>query len=299
MDYIKTNLSRLGDVVPMDSLKKHTTLKIGGKAKYVLYPKHFLALSQAIDFLNSQSIPFKLLGKGSNVLCGDQVYEGCIIKLDRYFNEFFFQDNRLFAMSGCSIIALAHEAMKVSLSGLEFASGIPATLGGTIYMNAGAYKSCMKDIVQRVLVYRDGDFEWMDQSVLAFDYRHSIFHEKPTWIIVAAELMLEQGQQNNIREVMQTRRERRMESQPLELPSAGSVFRNIKDKAAWQYISDVGLRGYQVGGAKISEKHTNFIVNVKDATASDFLAVVQHVQATVKLKYDEDMIMEVEKFNCQ
>lgn len=299
MDLIEKTLSQLGDLELHDSLDKHTTLRIGGKANYVLYPKHFLALSHAIDFLVQQQVPFKLLGKGSNILCGDQDYEGCIIKLDRYFNDFFFQNDELYAMSGCSIIALSHEAMKHSMTGLEFASGIPATLGGTIYMNAGAYKASMKDIVQRVLVYRHHDFEWVEAGDLDFDYRHSIFHLHSDWVIVAAQLKLQLGQQEVIRELMQTRRERRMDTQPLEYPSAGSVFRNIKDKAAWQYISDGGLRGYQVGGAKISEKHTNFIINEGSATAKDFLAVVKQVQAVVKEKYNEEMIMEVEIFNCQ
>ena len=187
--------------------------------------------------------------------------------------------------------------MKNELSGLEFASGIPGTVGGVTFMNAGAYKSSMADIIDSVSVYRDGKIEWIQNADCGFSYRTSIFQKHPDWIILAVKMTLQKGDQKEIRELMDSRRERRMNSQPLDKHSAGSIFRNPEEIPAWKLIEGAGFRGKRIGDAVVSEKHVNFIVNENHASAKDFITLVTDVQKAVKDKYDIDLYMEVEKFN--
>ena len=280
--------------VPLSSM---TTLRIGGNARYVCYPDDVVSLDGIIRLLDKEGIPYKVFGRGSNMLCSDDDYEGAIIRLDRGFDRYYFNDDHLIAYAGCSIIHLAYESMKNELSGLEFASGIPGTVGGLTFMNAGAYKSCMKDIVERVMVYRNGTTEWINADDCGFAYRHSIFHEHPDWIILAADMKLEHKDDNEIREVIESRKARRMATQPLDKPSAGSVFRNPDEIPAWQLIEGIGYRGRQVGGAKVSEKHVNFIVNENRASATDFMTLVDEITKKVMEQYGIELHMEVEKFN--
>ena len=299
MEKLAKELQQYGQVQENVSLRTMTTLRIGGNARIVVYPKNILALTQVIREIKEADVPFKLIGKGSNLLCSDDDYNGVVIRLDRTFTEYYFDHDICYAEAGCSIIALAYSAMKNSLSGLEFASGIPGTVGGVTYMNAGAYKSNMASIIQEVFVYRDGQLCWMDVSECEFAYRTSIFQKHPQWIVLAVKMKLEQGNEDEIRSLMDQRRERRMSSQPLEMPSAGSVFRNPDERAAWQYIEDIGYRGKSIGGAVVSEKHVNFIVNKDNATASDFITLVSEIQDKVKEQFGVELKMEVEKFNWQ
>ena len=299
MERLVKELQQYGQVQEHVSLRTMTTLRIGGNARIVVYPKNILALTQVIREIKEADVPFKLIGKGSNLLCSDDDYNGVVIRLDRTFTEYYFDHDVCYAEAGCSIIALAYSAMKNSLSGLEFASGIPGTVGGVTYMNAGAYKSNMASIIQEVFVYRDGQLCWMDVNDCEFAYRTSIFQKHPDWIVLAVKMKLEPGNEDEIRNLMDQRRERRMSSQPLEMPSAGSVFRNPDDRAAWQYIEDIGYRGKSIGGAAVSEKHVNFIVNKDNATASDFITLVSEIQDKVKEQFGVELKMEVEKFNWQ
>ena len=299
MEKLVKELQQYGQVQEHVSLRTMTTLRIGGNARIVVYPKNILALTQVIREIKEADVPFKLIGKGSNLLCSDDDSNGVVIRLDRTFTEYYFDHDICYAEAGCSIIALAYSAMKNSLSGLEFASGIPGTVGGVTYMNAGAYKSNMASIIQEVFVYRDGQLCWMDVNDCEFAYRTSIFQKHPQWIVLAVKMKLEQGNEDEIRSLMDQRRERRMSSQPLEMPSAGSVFRNPDERAAWQYIEDIGYRGKSIGGAAVSEKHVNFIVNKDNATASDFITLVSEIQAKVKEQFGVELKMEVEKFNWQ
>lgn len=278
-------------------LSKMTTLRIGGIAKYVIYPENTLSLQAVISKLNENNVPFKVIGKGSNLLCSDDDFEGAIIRLDRYLCGSYFDNETLVAEAGCSIIALSYEALKNELSGLEFASGIPGTVGGVTFMNAGAYKSSMSDIIECVSVYRDGKIEWLTNEECEFSYRTSIFQKHLDWIILAIKMKLKRANQQDIRELMDSRRERRMSSQPLDKPSAGSVFRNPCESPAWKLIEGVGYRGKRIGDAVVSDKHVNFIVNDGNATAKDFITLVEEVQKAVKEKYGIDLYMEVEKFN--
>lgn len=295
---IVERLEKHGDLEIDAPLSKHTTYRIGGNAKYFIYPKNELSLMRIIETCKEEGLAFKVFGKGSNILCSDEMFHGVIICLDRYFNEFNFEaDGTCFAQAGVSLILLANHAMQAAFSGLEFASGIPATVGGAIAMNAGAYKSDMSTIVKRAYVLKNNECVWIDQADLEFAYRHSIFHQHQDWIILGVELCLQQGNQKEIRELIDSRRQRRQASQPLEKPCAGSVFRNPNAQQAWELIEGCGLRGKQIGGAKISEKHANFIVNEGDATARDIHQLVCLVQDLVFDKYGVHLKMEVEKFN--
>lgn len=294
---IYTKLSNFAPIKKDVSFKTMTTLRIGGTAAYVATPENMIALQALIETIKKLNIPFKVFGKGSNILCGDGYYPGVIILLDRHFDDYYFDDENIIAQAGCSIIAIAYGVMKKGLSGLEWSCGIPATLGGCLYMNAGAYKSSMKDIVTEVLVLKDGNFVWLSNEECQFAYRKSIFQQHPDWIILACKMKLKQGDSKQIASLMDDRKARRMATQPLNYPSAGSVFRNPQDTFAWSLIDGIGYRGKQVGGAMVSDKHPNFIVNSGNATCEDFLNLVNQIQTKVKATYDIDLIMEVEKFN--
>lgn len=300
MNELETKLQMYGDLLLDASMKQHTTFRIGGRVKYFMYPKTTLGLMRVLAIAKEYELPIKILGKGSNILASDDDYDGMIICLDRYFSDFYFEkDGTCVAQCGASIILLAHEAMKLDLSGLEFASGIPGTIGGALFMNAGAYKSEMKDIVKQVFVLKDNRCEWMTKEEIELSYRTSIFQKERSWIILAVQLQLHKGDGSQIKELMDSRRKRRIASQPLNFPSAGSIFRNPTEIPAWECIEGVGLRGLRIGGAMISERHANFIVNVESAKADDIIQLIELVKCGVKDKYQIDLKTEVEYFNWQ
>lgn len=295
---LKERLLPYGDVECNEPLAKHTTFRIGGAAAYFIYPKNEICLMRILDLLKEANLPYKIFGKGSNLLCSDEPYEGACICLDRYMTDFYFeQDGTCVAQAGCSIILLAHEAMKQSLSGLEFASGIPGTFGGALFMNAGAYKSAISDILQSVFVLKEGTCMWMDVQELDYAYRHSRFQKENDWIILGGKLKLEQGDQKEIRDLMDSRRKRRMSTQPLNKPCAGSMFRNPENAQAWELIEKIGYRGKRIGGAMVSDKHANFIVNEEHATAQEILSLVEEIQQKVKEQFGIELRTEVERFN--
>lgn len=295
---LEDRLSAYGDVLQKESLKKHTTFKIGGKCRCFVYPKNEMCLTQILKIAKQENVSVKVFGKGSNILCSDDDYDGIVISLDRYFTDFYFEeDGTCVVQSGTSIILLAHEAMKRSFSGLEFASGIPGTVGGAIFMNAGAYKSDMSKILQEVFVYKDGACVWMTNEELEFSYRHSIFQSHPEWIVLGAKCKLVSSDQKEILDLMDSRRQRRLSSQPLDRPCAGSMFRNPEQAQAWELIEKIGYRGKHIGGAKVSDKHANFIINDKNATAAEIMELVKTIQQEVKQQFNIDLHMEVERFN--
>lgn len=280
-------------------LSKMTTLRLGGSAKYVVYPRNIIELEETMRTIKEHQVPYKVLGKGSNILCSDADYDGVIIRLERTFDKCYIDEDLVTVQAGLSIITVAYEAMKHGLTGLEFASGIPGSVGGVTYMNAGAYKSNMANVIEEVFVYRHGVFEWMKSEECQFAYRHSIFREHPDWIIVATKIRLQKGDETTIREMMDERRERRLQTQPLEYPSVGSVFKNPTDMFAWQIIEELGYRGTWHGGAYVSDKHANFIVNGNHATAKEFYELICAIQKDAKEKLNRELIMEVEKFNWE
>lgn len=288
------NICECDHDMPLSSM---TTLRIGGYAKYVAYPDSDVALDEVLRLIKEYQLTYKLIGKGSDLLCSDDDYAGVIIRLDRYFNNAYFTEDKVTVQAGCSIIGLSIQAMKNELSGLEWASGIPGTIGGAIFMNAGAYKKCMKDIVEEVFVYRNGKLEWLSNEECEFSYRTSAFQKNTDWIVLGARLKLIFSDSHEIEEIMKNRKERRLASQPLEYPSCGSVFRNPDGMNAWQLIDGIGYRGKSIGDACVSEKHCNFIVNKGHATASDYLKLVREIQNKVKEKYDIELKTEMEMFN--
>lgn len=285
-----------GKVLCNESMKKHTTYRIGGTVDYFIYPKNEMALTRILQLLNKENIPYHVLGRGSNLLCSDAHFHGAIINLDHTLNDFYFEDDGLLiAQAGCSIINLSVEAMKRSLSGLEFASGIPGSIGGALYMNAGAYKSNVAALLKGVYVFRQGRIEWLPTDQLDYGYRHSIFQSHKDWLILGGCFQLEKGNRKEIEELMDSRRQRRMAAQPLDMPCAGSVFRNPETIPAWKLIENLGLRGHQIGGAQVSLKHANFIVNANgQATCQDVLDLITLIQERAKEEYGIEMITEVE-----
>ena len=290
-------LAQFGDLETDVSFRNLTTFRVGGIARNVFYPRNIFGLTNAISICKQENIPFKVLGNGSNILPSDEVFEGVIIKLTRYFIDYYFDDDVLYAQCGCSLIALSYTALEKSLSGLEFANGIPATLGGALFMNAGAYKCEMSDVVEEVQVLVDDDVIWLNHDQCQFGYRSSIFQRHPDWTIVSCKLRLQKGEHSAIEQLVKTRREKRSSTQPLDFPSAGSTFRNPEGGFAWKYIDEIGYRGKKLGGAQVSEKHSNFIINTGNATAEEIRQLSDEIKEKVREKFNIDLIMEVEKFN--
>lgn len=291
-------LESYADIKLNEPMKFHTTYRIGGKVDYFIYPKSDVALMRIVNILNEEEIPYFVLGRGSNVLFSDEDFHGAIINLDKNLNDCYFEPNGIVvAQAGCSIIRLANEAMKHGLSGLEFASGIPGSVGGALYMNAGAYKSDVSQILIDVCVLKDNKLEWIPKEELDYAYRHSIFQKNRDWTIVAARFQLKEKNKEEILELMNSRKERRISSQPLDRPCAGSTFRNPDTMPAWKIIDELGYRGLVRGGAQVSEKHSNFIVNIEDAKASDVYSLICDIKNKAKEVYDIDLITEVEFLN--
>jgi UDP-N-acetylmuramate dehydrogenase len=297
MTQITEKLETFGQVETGASFKDMTTFRIGGRVEFVSYPRNMLSLALLLDFVKKNDIPFKIIGKGSNLLCSDEDFNGVIIRLDRTMNHWYIDGERLIAEAGSSIIALSVFAARNGLSGLEWASGIPATVGGSVFNNAGAYKYSMRDCVSRVLILDNGNFRWIDNEQCEFDYRYSVFHKNSDWVVLAVEFALTAKDKKEILQMMEERKKRRLESQPLEHPSAGSIFRNPNTDAAWALIDQANMRGMTIGGAQVSKKHCNFIVNIEDATSEDVRNLIDLVIKNVEEKTQIRLKTEVEMFN--
>ena len=297
MSEFRNKIAQFADIDENVSFARLATMKVGGKARYVVYPYDEFALEGIIEVCRENNVEYKMFGNGSNILCSDDCFDGVVIKLGRYFNKVFFNGTEVTVQAGYSIISLAYDAMKKSLSGLEFASGIPGTVGGCVFMNAGAYKSNMSDIVTEVQVLHDGIIEWLDNARCEFGYRTSVFQKNADWIVLAVKMQLKEGIREEINELMQDRQKRRFATQPLDYPSAGSVFRNPENGFSWQYIDKIGYRGKHYGDAAVSEKHSNFIVNTGKAKASEINQLIEDIQQLVREEYEVELILEVEKFN--
>ena len=289
----------IGKVEENVSLSKYTTYKVGGVCSLLVFPKNVDSLITLIKYLKNEDIPYKLLGKGSNLLFSSKPYEGVLIKLDE-FNEVEFFKNKITVGAGFSLVKLSLMAAKRGLTGLEFASGIPGSVGGAVFMNAGAYKSDMGYIVERVKVLTpDLRVIYLENKEMDFHYRSSFLQRHPDYICLEATLRLQKGKKEAIETVIKERKQRRVESQPLEYPSAGSVFRNPEGEFAGKLIEDSGLKGKKHGGAMISDKHANFIVNYKDASAEDIKYLIDLAHDTVLKNYNIDMKIEQEFVNWE
>ncbi|MBQ7136682.1 MAG: UDP-N-acetylmuramate dehydrogenase [Bacilli bacterium] len=289
----------IGKIVENVPLSLHTTYKVGGVAKCFVYPQDTKKLIKLLKYIKKNNIKYKILGNGSNTLFSDKEYDGIIIKLDR-FDDIEIEGTTVTVGAGYNLIKLASLAAKKSLAGLEFASGIPGTLGGAVYMNAGAYKSDMGYIVKKVKVLTP-DFKVINMTnrELNFHYRSSFFQKHSGYICLQVTLKLAKGKKEEIVKVNRERKQRRLESQPLEYPSAGSVFRNPEGLFAGKLIEDLGFKGLMKGGAQISSKHANFIINKNKATASDIKELIEFTKDAVEDKYNVKLKVEQEFVNWE
>lgn len=297
VEYINEN--SIGKYIENESIAKHTTYKVGGNAKLFVYPKNKEKLIILLKQLKSKNINYKILGNGSNTLFSDKEYDGVIIKLDALNSVRFFRTT-VKAEAGVNLIKLSNQTVRKGLAGLEFATGIPGTVGGAIYMNAGAYKSDMGYITKSIEVLTPNlEVITMTNKELDFHYRTSFLQKHKDYICLEATFKLRQSDKNLLLEIVEDRKKRRIESQPLEYPSAGSVFRNPENLFAGKLIEDLGYKGYTIGGAKVSEKHANFIINYKNATGKDIKELIELLQKDVKEKYDVDLKCEQEFVNWE
>ena len=297
-DAIKEIISRhLGKVLINEKISNYTTYKVGGKVRAICYPKGEQELIELVSFLKEKKIKYFTLGNGSNVLFSDQIYDGVIIKLDN-FNKINIHDNIIEVGAGYPLIKLSNDAMRNSLIGLEFASGIPGTVGGAVFMNAGAYGEDMSKIVESVRVLTsDMKIVTLTNKQMKFSYRTSLLQEHLDYVCISATLKLDYGKRDEIEAIMVERRERRRATQPLTLPSAGSVFRNPEGMYAGKLIEDMGLKGYSIGKAKVSEKHANFIVNMGNAKAIDIKRIIDLIKQKALTKYNIKLRVEQRLIN--
>lgn len=269
-------------LIENEPLSAHTTFRIGGPAAYYAVPENVEEIRECTAFAKEKKLPCMTIGKGSNILFADAGYPGVIIEIGRGMEQTeVSEDGIVRAGAGTSLGALAAVAAKHSLSGLEFAGGIPGTLGGAVTMNAGAYGGEIKDcIVSATVLGEEGDIRQVDNSELELGYRTSII-QKQGYIVLDAVFRLRKGKKEEILQYMRELNARRREKQPLEYASAGSTFKRPEGHFAGKLIEEAGLRGYRIGDAQVSEKHCGFIINRGNATAAQVVRLIGEVQQKV------------------
>ncbi|MEE0965878.1 MAG: UDP-N-acetylmuramate dehydrogenase [Bacilli bacterium] len=289
-DLVELNV---GEIFENEPMYKHTTFKVGGPAKIFVKIKSIEAIQKAKKYCKEKNIKHMIVGKGSDLLFSDKEYEGVIFSLEA-LNKVSINGIEVKVQAGTGLIPLAYQCAKTGLSGFEFAGGIPGTIGGGVFMNAGAYKYCIADIFKEALILNDNqELVTLSKEEMCFDYRTSILQKHPDWILLEATFTMNPKDPQEIMAVLDKRKEKRMATQPWNLPSAGSVFRNPDAKGAWKYIDECGLRGYEIGGAQVSPKHSNFIVNNGYASAMDILDLILLVEKTVFNKFNIELRKEV------
>lgn len=289
-------LNEFAHVVEHASLKNLNTYRIGGTAKYLVSPYSINDLIEVIKILKENNIKFFVLGNGSNVVLNDREYDGVVIKLNNLDGISLNPELKMaYAEAGVMLPRLALETVKASLVGLEFSAGIPGTVGGSIYGNAGAYNSCIMDYVTSVTVLDENmEVRVLEHEEISYGYRTTMFKEDKKYIILGAKFFLKDGDKDASLEVIEDRRKRRFEAQPLEYPSAGSVFRNPEGDYAGRLIESCGLKGHKIGGAEVSLKHANFVVNKENATSKDVYDLINYVHDKVLEVTNVDLLVEQE-----
>lgn len=284
----------VGEIKWNEPLSKHTTWKIGGPADMLVTPQKVDHLQVLAKTCSQNGIPWYVIGRGSNLLVRDGGIRGVVIKLADNFSEISVTDDRqVIAQAGRSYVSAANTAIRNGLEGLEFATGIPGTVGGGVMMNAGAHGGETREVLLHAdIVEEDGTIRTLHNQDLQFAYRYSILKDHPR-IVVRATFQLRQGNTEEMQEKVRSWRKRRQTTQPLQLPNCGSVFRNPEGTHAGYLIEQSGLKGKTIGGAQISDVHANFIVNVNKATASDVLALIELVQTTILKNFGMTLIPEV------
>lgn len=282
-----------GKVLTGEPMSSHTTFRIGGPADYFLLPSCSEEIKGILAICKEEGLPYFILGNGSNLLVNDAGYRGVIIQLYRNFNDIEIEGKVIRASAGALLSGIAAAAKNASLTGFEFAGGIPGTIGGAVMMNAGAYGGEMKDVIKEVTVMtKEGEICTLSADKLAFGYRTSIV-KTAGYIILEAMIQLKKGDIRAIQERMRELTEQRTSKQPLEYPSAGSTFKRPEGYFAGKLIMDAGLRGYRVGGAQVSEKHCGFVINAGNATAADVVKLMSDVKEKVKAQLGVSLEPEV------
>lgn len=289
----------VGTILRDEPLYKHTTYRVGGPARLFVKVKDLDSLIQTIKYCRKHRIKLFVIGRGSNLLFSDKSFNGMIISLEN-FHQYKINGHQVVAQCGVPMIKLAYDCAKVGLSGFEFMGGIPGNIGGGIFMNAGAYKSSISEVVESVTILDEHlQLVTLSKEEMDFGYRHSIIQDHKKWIIIEAAFQLTTKTVKEVNDLLDKRKERRMSTQPWNQPSAGSVFRNPETGAAWKYIDDAGLRGYEIGGAQVSPKHSNFIVNNGYASAKDIYDLIFYVQKVIDEKFHVQLKPEVRFINWE
>ena len=282
-----------GKVLMEEPMSRHTSFQIGGPADLFVQPATGEEVREAIRLAKKVQVPFFVVGNGSNLLVSDDGFRGMILQIGRNLQEITVEGNEIHAEAGALLSRVARTALEHGLTGMEFAAGIPGSLGGAVAMNAGAYGGEMKDILTEVEVLTpEGERKVLTLDELELAYRHSCIFEK-NYIVLSAHLHLGEGDKDAIRNRMDELARARREKQPLEFPSAGSTFKRPEGYFAGKLIQDAGLKGYTVGGAQVSEKHSGFVVNCGGATADEVLFLIRQVQKKVKDQFGVTMEPEV------
>lgn len=277
-----------------EQMKNHITMKVGGPCDCLVFPENVEDIINIIEYANKNNIKYYVIGNGSNLLVLDEGIRGIVIKITNKFANVEVIDDEIIASAGVSMPKLAQIAKKNVLSGLEFACGIPGTIGGCVCMNAGAYGSEMKNVVKEVTyIDENKNIKTISKEDMDFSYRHSIFSDNKDFIILSATFKLEHGNLDDITKIMDENTLARRTKQPLEYPNFGSVFKRPEGYFVGKLVSDSGLRGKKIGGAQVSEKHTGFIVNKGGATCKDVLDLIKYVQDTVFEKFGVHLNTEV------
>lgn len=292
---------KLNNVIAKDSIlidepmSRHTTFRVGGPADFFVTPKAKEEVRDVIRICKEAGMPYYIIGNGSNLLVSDAGYRGVIVQIYKEMNEVKVEGDLVKAQAGALLSGIAAKALGAELSGFEFASGIPGTIGGACVMNAGAYGGEMKDVLESVTVLTgEGKIIELGRNELELGYRTSVIAKKG-YIVLGAVLKLERGDGEKIRTYMDELKEKRVTKQPLEYPSAGSTFKRPEGYFAGKLIEDAGLRGFQVGGAQVSEKHCGFVINRDHATAADIMELMRQVQIRVKENSGVDLEPEVKR----
>lgn len=290
----------LEDILDKDSIKynepmkKHTTMKVGGLCDCMVEPSSIEEIQKVLEYVKENNIKYYIIGNGSNLLVKDEGVHALIIKIANKFSGFEVNGEYIKAYSGCSVPKLSQIAKENSLSGLEFACGIPGSVGGGIRMNAGAYGSEMVNVVEKVgFLDENGNLKEIDGKDAHFTYRHSMFVDNPQYVVVYAIYKLVKGNKEEISKIMEENMNSRKQKQPIEYPNFGSVFKRPEGYFVGKLVDECGLKGYKIGGAQVSTKHSGFMINIGDATCKDVLDLIEYVKEKVYEKFNVKLQEEV------
>lgn len=276
-----------------EPMKLHTTFRIGGKADYYAQPQNAEEIEKIITICKKENLPYYIIGNGSNLLVGDKGYRGLIMEIGHHMSSIQIEGTKITAQAGAILSKIANLALEAGLAGFEFASGIPGTFGGAVVMNAGAYEGEIKQVIEDVTVLtKEGNIKRLSKEELELGYRTSCIALKE-YLVLEGTINLETGIKEQIKERIFELKKQRIEKQPLEYPSAGSTFKRPEGYFAGKLIMDAGLKGYQIGAAQVAEKHCGFLINRKDATATEMIQLIEFVKKEVKKQFGVELETEI------